>query len=116
LEKTDKSPTPFSNAILLTLLLWCWVFPAAFFWNLAKQSGILLPNLPQSVWFLPGELWQRSPIVYVVAVVISPFVCYFISLKRQLRTKPIRLFSVIIFALITVINLLWGVTIYQNLF
>lgn len=109
------SPARILNTILLTVILWSWAIPAAYFWHLIKDSNILIPHVPRLVWLIPGELWLFAPPLYIITLIGFPVIFYLFLIKKNSFNKLIRYFLIVILIIVVFINLLWGITLYKGL-
>lgn len=74
------------------------MIPSAYFWHVAAERQIALPYIPQVVWALPGELWEFSPFVYVIALAFATMV------SRRFGSRVL----VAMTGLSAIVHLVWG--------
>ena len=111
IKKITSSPVP----MLGTLFVWSWAVPSAYFWTLTKKHSILLPHLPRAVWGLPGQLWMRIPVVYILLLFLLPLALLPLRPKAGAVRKVSKIFFTVLIAVVFIIHLLWGGAILLNL-
>lgn len=88
-------------------MLWWWVIPSAYFWQVAERTDSFLPYVPRGIWGLPGELWRVAPVVYVVSVAVATYVVAIVLARRKPR-RSVSIVTGVLIAMVTITHLLWG--------
>jgi hypothetical protein len=88
-------------------LLWWWVIPSAYFWQVASRTDSFLPYVPRGIWGLPGELWRVAPAIYVLIVAAVTYVVVVFVADRRPR-RSVSIVAGVFIAIVTITHLLWG--------
>ena len=99
---------PRARVAFWAALLWWWMIPSAYLWQVAERRDAFLPYVPSVVWGLPGELWSLSAAVFLVVVLGATYGVIMLA-KQGPAPRWASLMGGGVALLLTITHLVWGI-------